>query len=145
MKDASLEIPNAPRVFLELENPAVEVQLDVSHEPVSENIFEVSVTVTITTRVKDQVGFLVEVKQAGIFDIRGVPNDQLDPLLGVVCPNIIYPYLRSNVADLVTRAGFPPIHLAEINFEAFYQQRKAAAVQQAQNPGLVGANGLPVQ
>jgi preprotein translocase subunit SecB len=145
MKDASLEIPNAPRIFLESENPAVEVQLDVASESVAEGIYEVSVTVTLTTRMKDLVAFLVEVKQAGIFEIRGVPDDQFEPLIGVVCPNIIYPYLRSNVADMVTRAGFPPIHLAEINFEAFYQQRKAQATQPAQGAGLVGANGLPVQ
>lgn len=144
MKDASLEIPNAPRIFFEAETPAVEIQLDVNQERVSEAIHEVSVMVTITTRIKDQVAFLVEIKQAGIFEIRGVPPDQLEPLLGIVCPNVVYPYLRSNVADLVTRAGFPPIHLAEINFEAFFQQRKAAQ-QQASGAGLVGPNGHPVQ
>jgi preprotein translocase subunit SecB len=87
---------------------------------------------------------LVEIKQGGIFEIRGVPADQIEPLLGIVCPSIVFPYLRSNVADVVTRAGFPPIHLAEINFEAFFQQRRAA-VAQAQTSSLVNANGLPVQ
>lgn len=149
MKDASLEIPNAPKVFFETDAPAVEVQLDVGHSPIAEGLHEVAVTVTITTRVKDMVAFLVEVKQAGIFEIRGVPDEQLEPLVGIVCPNIIYPYARSNIADLVMRSGFPPIHLAEINFEAFYQQRKAVQAQQAeqqrQGSGLVGANGLPVQ
>lgn len=145
MKDASLEIPNAPRIFLESDNPAVEVQLDVSHSQVTEFIVEVTVTATITTRMKEQVAFLVEVKQAGIFEIRGVPDDQLEPLKGIVCPNIIYPYLRGNVADLVTRSGFPPIHLSEINFEAFYQQRRATQIQQTQGNTIVGANGVPVQ
>jgi preprotein translocase subunit SecB len=148
MKDASLEIPNAPRIFLAVENPAVEVQMNVAQEALSEGIYEVAITVTITTRSKEEIMFLIEVKQAGIFEIRGVPEEQLDPLVGVVCPNIVFPYLRSNVADLVSRAGFPPIHLAEVNFEAFYQQRKAAVDQQqaaAAAGVLVGADGLPVQ
>lgn len=144
LKDASLEIPNAPAIFLETEQPAVEVQINVEEAQVFENIFEVCVTVTLTTRIKEQVGFLVEAKQAAIFDIQGMPPEQLAPVLGIVCPNIVYPYLRSNVADLIARAGFPPIHLAEINFEAYYQQRLAALAEQ-QASGLVGADGLPVQ
>jgi preprotein translocase subunit SecB len=147
MKDASLEVPNAPQIFLEQEPPAVEVQLDVGDTALGGGMYEVTVTATVTTRVKDMVAFLVEIKQGGIFEIRGVPDEQIEPLLGIVCPNIVFPYLRANVADFVTRAGFPPIHLAEINFEAFFQQRKAAQVQQTQGvgAGLVNANGLPVQ
>ncbi len=150
LKDASLEIPNAPQIFLEKDAPSVDVHLDTAHVEVGNGFYEISVTATLTTRIKDQVAFLVEVKQAGIFEIRGVPADQIEPILGIVCPNIIYPYLRGNVADLVSRSGFPPIHLSEINFEAFYHQRKAAAAEQGQvgnSPlsGLVGANGLPVQ
>lgn len=144
LKDASLEIPNAPRIFLETEPPNVEVQLDVSQQPVMDAIHEVTVMVTVTTRVKDQVAFLVEAKQGGIFEIRNVPDDQLEPLLGIVCPNIIYPYLRANLADLVTRTGFPPIHLAEINFEAFYNQRKAAATP-SEPSTLVSGSGTPLQ
>ena len=143
LKDASLEIPNAPRIFLETEQPNVEVQLNVEDAQVFENIFEVSVTVTLTTRIKDQVGFLVEAKQAGIFDIQGMPPEQLAPVIGIVCPNILYPYLRANVADLIGRAGFPPIHLAEINFEAYYQQRLAALA--GESSGLLGPDGQPVQ
>jgi preprotein translocase subunit SecB len=145
MKDASLEVPNAPQIFLEQEAPAVEVQLDVSDSALADGLYEVTVTATVTTRVRDQVAFLVEIKQGGIFEIRGVPPDQIEPLLGIVCPSIVFPYLRSNVADVVTRAGFPPIHLAEINFEAFFQQRRAAIAQAQSSPGLVNANGLPVQ
>ncbi len=145
LKDASLEIPNAPRIFLETEAPNVEVQLDVAHAPVLDAIHEVTVTVTVTTRVKDQIAFLVEAKQGGIFEIRDVPAEQMDPLLGIVCPNIIYPYLRANLADLITRTGFPPIHLAEINFEAFYNQRKTAAAPADQSPGLVSSAGTPLQ
>jgi preprotein translocase subunit SecB len=148
MKDASLEVPNAPQIFLEQEAPAVEVQLDVADTALADGIYEVTVTATVTTRVRDQIAFLVEIKQGGIFEIRGVPGEQIEPLLGVVCPSIVFPYLRSNIADLVTRAGFPPIHLAEINFEAFFQQRRQAAMAAqgaAAGAGLVNANGLPVQ
>ena len=143
LKDASLEIPGAPQIFLETEAPTVEVQLDVANSQVLEGIHEVTVTVTVTTRVKEQVAFLVEAKQAGIFEIRGVPADQIEPLLGIVCPNIVYPYLRANLSDMITRTGFPPIHLAEINFEAFYNQRKAT--QQAEPSSLVNAAGTPLQ
>jgi len=143
LKDASLEIPNAPRIFLETEPPTVEIQLDVSNAIVVDAIHEVTVTVTVTTRIKDQVAFLVEAKQGGIFEIRDVPAEQMDPLLGMVCPNIIYPYLRANLADLVTRTGFPPIHLAEINFEAFYNQRKASV--ESEKSTLVSSVGTPIQ
>ena len=145
LKDASLELPNAPQIFLETEAPTVEVQINVEDTPFYENIYEVAITVTLTTRVKDQVGFLVEAKQAGIFEIQGMAADQLAPVLGIVCPNIVYPYLRSNVSDLIGRSGFPPIHLAEINFEAYYQQRLAALAEQQQASALLGPDGLPVQ
>ncbi len=145
LKDLSLEIPNAPRIFLETAQPAVEIQLDVSGEPLVEGIYESCVTVTVTTKVADKVAFLVEAKQGGIFEIRNVPQDQMHLLLNVVCPNIVYPYLRSNVADVIQRAGFPPIHLAEINFEALYQQRLAQEQAQAQpqpaGPSIYVPNG----
>lgn len=141
LKDASLEMPNAPKVFLEQDQPVFDVQLEVMSEKVMDPIFEVVVRVTVTAKVKDKVLFLVEGKQAGIFEMRSIPEQQVEPLLNVVCPNIVYPYLRANVADLINRTGLPPVHLAEINFEAVYQQRLA---QQQQAPsGLVvppGAN-----
>jgi len=123
LKDASLELPNAPQIFLEQGTPQFEVQLDVDHEVIAEGIREVVVRVTATARVNDKVLFLVEAKQAGIFELRGIPEDQMPAVLGIVCPGIIYPYLRANVADLLTRTGLPPIHLAEINFEALYLQK----------------------
>lgn len=123
LKDLSLEIPNAPQIFLESEQPSVEISLEVSSEKVAEGIFETAVTVTVSTKVGEKVAFLVEAKQAGIFELRNIPDEQMELVLNVVCPNIIYPYLRSNVADVIQRAGFPPIHLAEINFESLYQQR----------------------
>lgn len=131
LKDMSLEQPNSPSIFLEQDVPQIEVSLDVGAETLADSIYEASVTITITAKVKDKVAFLVEGKQAGIFEVRGVPADQMEPLLGIGCPNIIYPYLRANIADVITRAGFPPVHLAEINFEAFYQQRQQALAQAA--------------
>ena len=131
LKDMSLEQPNSPAIFLEQEAPSIEVSLDVTAEALSEGIYESSVTVTVTAKIKDKVAFLVEGKQAGIFEARNIPADQLDPLLGIGCPNIVYPYLRANIADMITRAGFPPVHLAEINFEVFYQQRLAAQAEAA--------------
>ncbi|MGV3743337.1 MAG: protein-export chaperone SecB, partial [Burkholderiaceae bacterium] len=111
-------------------------------EQLADGIFESTVTVTLTAKVKDKVAFLVEGKQAGIFEARNIPADQLDPLLGIGCPNIVYPYLRANIADMVTRAGFPPVHLSEINFEVFYQQRLQAMAQQQQQGGAGAGSGL---
>lgn len=140
LKDLSLEQPNSPAIFLEQEAPNIEVAVDVGVEALAETIFESTVTITVTSKIKDKVAFLVEGKQAGIFEAANIPADQLDPLLGIGCPNIIYPYLRANIADMITRAGFPPVHLAEINFEAFYQQRLQALAQQQQEQG--GGSGI---
>jgi preprotein translocase subunit SecB len=143
LKDLSLEQPNSPGIFLEQDAPTIEVAVDVGAETLAEGIFESTVTVTVTAKIKDKVAFLVEGKQAGIFEARNIPEEQLDPLLGIGCPNIIYPYLRSNIADAITRAGFPPVHLAEINFEVFYQQRMQALSEQkpAENGELVMPDG----
>jgi preprotein translocase subunit SecB len=143
LKDASLEMPNAPRIFLEAEAPAVDIQLEVNDSPVIEHVHEVVVRVTATAKVKDKVLFLVEGKQGGIFEMRNIPAEQMAAILGVVCPGIIYPYLRSNIADLITRTGLPPVHLAEINFEAFYAQKMAALAQQQAGaaPAVAAGNG----
>ena len=141
LKDMSLEIPNAPQIFLENKQPTVEVSLGVESQPVADGLFETTVTVTVTTKVEEKVAFLIEAKQAGIFEMRNIPDEQMAMLSNVVCPNIIYPYLRSNVADSIQRTGFPPIHLTEINFEALYQQKLA---QEAQN-GAGGTDGAAGQ
>jgi preprotein translocase subunit SecB len=133
LKDLSLEIPGAPRIFLEQQGPAVEIAIDSTYESLTETIHEVTLTCTVTTKIgADKIVFLVEAKQAGIFEIRNIPAEQMPIVLNVVCPNVIYPYLRANIADVVSRAGFPPIHLAEINFEAMYQQKLMQ--QQAAQP-----------
>lgn len=125
LKDMSLEQPNSPAILLESEQPAVDIQLGVDAQPVAEGVFEVGVTATVTTKIKDRTVFLVEAKQAGIFEIRNMPQEQLSPVLGIACPQIVYPYLRASVADIITRAGFPPVHLAEINFQAMYEAQLA--------------------
>ena len=140
LKDLSLEIPHAPQIFLEQGQPTVEVSIVSEPAQLADGVYEVTVTVTVTTRVeKEKVVFLAEVKEAGIFELRNIPKEQMEMVLNIVCPNTIYPYLRANVADVIQRAGFPPIHLAEINFEVLYQQKLAAAQQAAAQGGNNGA------
>jgi preprotein translocase subunit SecB len=134
MKEASLEQPNSPAILLEQEQPTVDIQLGVEAQQAAEGLYEVCVAATVTTKIKDKTVFLVEVKQAGIFEIRNVPQEQMQAIMGIACPQIVYPYLRANVSDVVTRAGFPPVHLAEINFQAMYEQQQ---VQQPQGSGII--------
>ena len=129
LKDVSLEQPNSPAILLEQEAPTVDIQLGVDATPVADGLFEVTVTATVQTRIQDKTVFLVEAKQAGIFEIRNLPEEQMGAVMGIACPQIVYPYLRGNVADLIQRAGFPPVHLAEINFQAMYEQQQAAAAE----------------
>ncbi|MEN9397462.1 MAG: hypothetical protein RLZ81_1992 [Pseudomonadota bacterium] len=131
LKEASLEQPNSPAILLEQEAPTVDIQLGVNAAPVAEGIFEVSVRATVQTKIKDKTVFLVEATQAGIFEVRNLPQDQMSQVMGIACPQIVYPYLRGNVADLIQRGGFPPVHLAEINFQAMYEQQQAQLASQA--------------
>ena len=131
LKDLSLEQPNSPDILLNQAQPGVEIQLGVDAKPVADGLFEISVTATVHTKIEDQTVFLVEAKQAGIFEIRNMQTDQLGAILGIACPQIVYPYLRSNVADIIQRAGFPPVHMAEINFQAMYEQQQAEAAAAA--------------
>ncbi len=131
LKEASLEQPNSPAILLEQDQPSVDIQLGVEANPVADGVYEVCVTATVQTKIKEKTVFLVEAKQAGIFEIRNLPQDQMGPIMGIACPQIVYPYLRSNVADLIQRAGFPPVHLAEINFQAMYEQQQAQAAEDA--------------
>ena len=130
LKDLSLEQPNSPAILLEQEQPTVDIQLGVDAQPVTDGIFEITVSATVQTKIQDKTVFLVEAKQAGIFEIRNLPEDQMGAILGIACPQIVYPYLRGNVADVIQRGGFPPVHLAEINFQAMYEQQQAQAAGQ---------------
>jgi len=127
VKDLSLEIPHAPQAFMQAEQPRLEVQIGNSASQFAEGYFEVTVSATVTARAGDKTMFLAEVVQAGIFAVRGVPPGDLDGLLGIGCPTILYPYLREAVSDLVTRGGFPPVLLAPVSFEALYAQRQQQA------------------
>jgi preprotein translocase subunit SecB len=131
LKDISLEQPNSPGILLDPEQPSVDIQLGVETSPVTDGIFEVTVTATVHTKINEKTVFLVEAKQAGIFEVRNVEAEQLGSILGIACPQIVYPYLRGNVADVIQRGGFPPVHLAEINFQAMFLQQQADAAAQA--------------
>jgi len=139
VKDLSLEVPNAPEVFLEREAPQVQIQLNTGGRLVGDNVYEVVLTVTVTATIGEKTVFLVEVGQGGVFRIQNVPQEQMEPLIAVACPNILFPYAREVVSDAVTRAGFQPIVLQPVNFEAMYLQRLQEQ-EQAQAP-----NEVPIQ
>jgi preprotein translocase subunit SecB len=129
LKECSLEQPNSPSILLVQEQPEVDIQLGVDATPVADGIYEVTVTATVHTKIGDKTVFLVEAKQAGIFELRNLSAEQMGPIMGITCPQIVYPYLRGNVSDIVSRGGFPPVHLAEINFQAMYEQQQAEAAK----------------
>jgi preprotein translocase subunit SecB len=124
VKDLSLELPNAPQVFMQAESPQLDVQIHNESQHVSDALYEVVVTVTVTAKAGEKTLFLAEVAQGGLFSIVNVPSEELEPLLGIGCPTILYPYVREAVSDLVTRGGFPPVVLAPVSFEALYLQRQ---------------------
>ncbi|MDD2686360.1 MAG: protein-export chaperone SecB [Gallionella sp.] len=127
VKDISLEIPHAPQIFLERENPQIEVQLNTQAAAIDEGVFEVTVMTTVTAKLGEKIMFLIEAKQAGIFQVRNIPAQEVEPILAVMCPNILFPYLREVVSDVSVRAGFAPVLLNPINFEVLYQQQKQQA------------------
>lgn len=129
VKDLSLEVPNAPAIFLEQEQPEIDMQLASEGRMLEDGFFEVALTVTVTAKLAEKTVFLCEVAQAGIFQIRDIPAEDIEPILGVACPNILFPYAREAVASTVNRAGFPPVQLAPINFEALYMQQRAAQAE----------------
>jgi len=137
LKDLSLEQPNSPQILLEQQQPQVDINLALSAEGVGEGLYEVCVTATVTTKVAERTLFLVEAKQAGIFEIRNLPQDQVQGVLSVVCPQMVYPYLRAIVSDVCTRAGFPPILLTEVNFQAMYEAQQAQAAKGNGGSGLI--------
>ncbi len=136
VKDLSLEVPNAPQIYLEREAPQIEIQLQTNASGLGDDLFEVILTVTVTAKRDEENGeskafFLVEVAQAGIFQIKNVPESDVEAILGVACPNILFPYAREVVSDAVNRAGFPPVILAPVNFESLYQQRAQSQQEEA--------------
>jgi preprotein translocase subunit SecB len=140
VKDLSLEVPNAPKIFLDRESPQINVQLRTDGQRVDEGIFEVTLTVTVSAKLpEDRTVFMVEVAQSGIFQIRNVPEGDLEPVMMIGCPNILFPYARESISDAITRAGFQPVVLAPVNFESLYQANR----QQTEAAGQAGE--LPIQ
>jgi preprotein translocase subunit SecB len=137
VKDISLEIPNAPQVFVEQVQPQLEVQLATGSSQFADGLYEVTVSATVTAKAGERTVFLAEAVQAGIFTLRNIPEQEVDPLLGIGCPTIVFPYLRETISDLVVRAGFPPVLLSPVSFEGLYIQR----VQQQQQQG----GGSPIE
>lgn len=139
VKDLSLEVPGAPQIFLEREAPQINVQLRTAGQAVEDGVYEVTLTVTVNAKIgEDRNLFLVEVAQAGIFQIRNIPEGDLEPVMMIGCPNILFPYAREAVSDAVTRAGFQPVLLSPVNFETLYQSQRQQAVQQE-------AGDVPIQ
>jgi preprotein translocase subunit SecB len=136
VKDLSLEIPNAPEVFLSGAQPKIDVALHHEGAAISEGMYQVVLTVTVTAKTDEKTMFLVEVAQAGVFQIRNLPESDLEPFLATACPNILYPYARETVSDIVGRAGFPAVYLAPLNFDAIYLQRLQQAKEQAAVPKI---------
>ena len=130
VKDVSLEIPNAPQVYMQQAQPQLEVRIDTAAAQFSEGYYEASVSATVTAKVGEKTLFLAEVVQAGVFQMRNVPAEDLKPLLGIACPTILFPYLRETVSDLIVRGGFPPVLLAPVSFEALYVQRQQQAADE---------------
>ncbi|TCJ12889.1 protein-export chaperone SecB [Parasulfuritortus cantonensis] len=131
IKDMSVEVPNAPAIFLEQGQPKIDVQLRNNSEAIENGIYQTVLTAEVTAKINDKTAFVVEVQQAGIFRAQNIPQEALEPMLAVGCPNILFPYLREAVSDAVGRAGFPSLYMQPVNFEAMYLQQRAQA-QQAQ-------------
>ena len=142
VKDLSLEVPTAPQCFLERDAAEINLQMQTGGEAVGDGIFSVVLTLTVTAKIGDKTQFLIEAAQAGIFQIRNVPESELEPIVAVACPNILFPYARETVSDAVTRAGFPPVLLAPVNFEAIYRER---LMQQQTQQAATGAPATPLQ
>jgi preprotein translocase subunit SecB len=123
VKDLSVEVPNSPQIFLLREAPQVDIEIQTREQKIDDGIYEVVITVTTTAHVGEKTFFLAEASQAGVFQLRNIPEAEIAPILGIGCPNILFPYVRETISDLVARAGFPPVVLAPVNFEPIYQAK----------------------
>ncbi|MDD3529410.1 MAG: protein-export chaperone SecB [Gallionellaceae bacterium] len=132
LKDLSVEVPNAPAIFLEQGQPQIDVQLRNKSEAIDNGIYQTVLTAEVTAKVGDKTAFVVEAHQAGIFRAQNIPQEAIEPMLAVGCPNILFPYLRESVSDAVGRAGFPALYMQPVNFEAMYLQQRAQAQAQQQ-------------
>jgi len=131
VKDLSLEIPHAPQIFLDRESPQIDVQLNTEAAVIDGEVYEVIITNTVTAKIGEKVMFLIEAKQAGIFRLSNLPKEDMESVLAVMCPNILFPYLRELVSNVAVRAGFSPVMLNPVNFDMLYQQHKHEQAQAA--------------
>ena len=141
LKDVSFEAPNSPQVFTKEWKPEVKLDLNTGAKKLDDTHYEVSIKVTVTATNADETAFLVEVDQAGLFVLANIPEDQIRPMLATVCPNILFPYLRENIDNLVIKGGFPALVLAHINFDALYQQRLAQEAEEAKQQAAEESTG----
>ncbi|MDP2433810.1 MAG: protein-export chaperone SecB [Pseudomonadota bacterium] len=134
VKDLSVEVPGAPAIFLEREQPQMDLQINSQSAPIEEGIYQCILTITVSAKIKDKVAFVVELQQGGIFRIQNLPPEALEPALAIGCPNIIFPYARETISDAVLKAGFPPLMLQPVNFEMLYMQQQQQQAQAAGQP-----------
>lgn len=126
VKDLSVEVPNAPAIFLERDAPQMDLQINTQSAPVDNGFYQCILTLTVSAKIKDKNAFMVELQQAGIFRIENIPQEAMEPALSVGCPNILFPYAREAISDAVMKAGFPPLMLQPVNFEILYMQQQQA-------------------
>ena len=124
LKDVSVEVPNSPEIFTSREAPKISVELNNEIKPLADSFYEVSLQLTITSKIDKQTAFVVDIVQAGIFAIKNIPDDGLEAVLSITCPNILFPYAREAISNFTVKAGFNPVQLQPINFEALYMQEK---------------------
>jgi preprotein translocase subunit SecB len=122
-KDISFETPNSPDIFTGEWKPNMDLNLGTETRKIADNVFEVVLKITVTIKTEDKTAFLAEVHQAGIFSIKGLEEKQLAPVFGITCPNILFPYAREVISDLVSKGSFPQLILTPINFEALFTQQ----------------------
>jgi len=134
VKDLSVEVPNAPAIFLERDAPQMEMQINSQSAAVEDGIYQTILSITISAKIKDKTAFLVELQQGGIFRIQNLPPEALEPALAIGCPNIIFPYARDAISEAVLKAGFPPLVLQPVNFEALYLQQQQQQAKAAGQP-----------
>ncbi len=137
-KDISFETPNSPAVFTVEWNPQYNLDFNTQANPLGNDHFEVVLTITVTAKNGEEVGFLIEVQQAGIFLIQGFPEQEMGPMLGAFCPNTLFPYAREVVSDLVSKGSFPQLLLSPINFDMLYAQRQQQMAQEAKQAQEAG-------
>jgi preprotein translocase subunit SecB len=133
LKDVSVEVPNSPEIFTSRETPKISVELNNNAKPLPEGFFEVALQITVTSKIDDKTAFLIDVTQAGIFAVKNLPEESLEPILAITCPNILFPYAREAISDLITKAGFTTVLLNPINFETLYMQQKQQQAAASKN------------